>query len=193
MRQTKHFSIKSVNFVHFIVLRWIQRYPDRFDIVVDVLFSLNIAVNSFNGNMANCTGQLSIYCSFTIKSVSPLKLCTTSMEPTPTLAKWCCQWFVVSEHRCLLYARHWISTRQSSLVQMCPLQTYGRSLWLLIWFLSFTRATLCYSDGPVSLCVSVCVCWSVKSVFYWNGWINRGNFPPPILHDDIRKCGYLQK
>jgi len=44
MRQTKHFSIKSVNFVHFIVLRWIQRDPDRFDVVVDVLLSLNIAV-----------------------------------------------------------------------------------------------------------------------------------------------------
>jgi len=75
-----------------------------------------------------------------------------SMEPTPTLAKWCCRCFVVSEHRCLLYARH-----QASIVQMRPLQTYGRSLWLLIRFLSFTRATLCYSHGPVSVCVYVCL------------------------------------
>jgi len=40
---------------------------------------------------------------------------------------------------------------------MRPLQTYGRSLRLLIRFLSFTRATLCYSHGPVSLCVCVCL------------------------------------
>ena len=40
----KHFCIKSINFMHFIVLRWIQRDQDRFDVVVDVLLSLNIAV-----------------------------------------------------------------------------------------------------------------------------------------------------
>ena len=44
-----------------------------------------------------------------------------------------------------------------------PLQTYSRSLLLLIRFLSFTRETPCCSHGPVSMSVSVCVCWSVTN------------------------------